>query len=148
MNSNVKLLDEALSSLCQPILVDNPILAIDSVLSDDKFTRVVSTDKNSLSLVIDFSESGVDVHIDGSSEVFSWGRAYIEGHSSKIVELFCILLASNVEVQSYGENYKKIIFIDVSSGVYLKQVKVFDGLFINPFKKNTKTFLAKCRAQK
>jgi len=142
MNHNVKFLDEALTCLDKAAVTENPLFEIDTDFSCDDFTKIHSIGGDSISLTMDFSNDGIDIHLNGASEVFSWGKDYIENKSSEVVKMFMVLLASNVQVDSYGDSYKKIVFKDVSTNKILKEMKVFDGFLVNPFKKDKKLFSA------
>lgn len=142
MNQNVKLLDEALARLHRATVAEDPLFEIDADFSSDEFTRIKLVDSASISLAIDFSNDGINVHLNGASEVFSWGKDYIENQSGDIVKMLIVLLTSNIQVNSYGDSYKKFVFKEASTNKILKEMKVFDGLLVNPFKKDKQLFSA------
>ena len=142
LNHNVKFLDEALAYLHKATVSESAFFKIDSDLSDEYFTRIRSVSRTAIPLVIDFSRDGIDVHLSGASEVFSWGNGQIENRAGEIIQMLLILLTSNIEVISYGANFKKFIFREAYTDKVLKEMKVFDGLFVNPFKKDKQLFFA------
>lgn len=137
MNHNVKLLDRALECLEEPILTKNIFFETDPNYVGDDFTRVYSVVEESISLVIDFSLAGIDVHLQESSEVYSWGCDFIETNPNKVVRTLVMLITSKVEVESCSDKIKKFIFRDALSDKIVDVTKVIDSVFVNPFKKST-----------
>lgn len=141
LNEKIALLDNVLLSIGQPLVLDNPIFLIDR-MSDGNFTRVLINKDGAVSIIFDFSDDGVDIHVDGSSEVFSWGYSFINENVSKVYELVRLLLISSVEIKTYGGKIKIIKFKNSISGEIEFSVKVFDGIFINPFRQKNRNYLA------
>jgi hypothetical protein len=141
MNHHVIVLDQALTLLHKKTVLENPLFEIDADFYNDDFTRI-RAGESANPLIMDFSDDGIDVHLNGVSEVFSWGIVDIEEKTAEIIQMLVILLTSNIQVNSYGDNYKKFVFKEVSTDKVLKEIKIFDGLFINPFKKNRLLFSA------
>ncbi|MDP5211193.1 hypothetical protein [Microbulbifer sp. 2205BS26-8] len=146
MNNNVKLLDHALVDLGQSEVEESPLFQVDTEFLGDDFTRVHSVSNTSIPLTIDFLNDGIEVHLGGASEVFSWGRDYLEKRSDEVLKILTLLLVSNIQVVSHGDSYKKFVFKEASTNKVLKEVKVFDGFLVNPFKKCEQLFPAIIRS--
>jgi len=139
LNDKVTMFEKVLIGLGCPKLSKSNVFKVDEC-SDVYFSRVILKEKDTILLTLEFSKSGIDIHLDGSSEVFSWGNEFIENNLDEVLDVMKIILTSEIRVESYGKAMKKFCFIDADKKITLLEFKVFESLFINPFRKAVKTF--------
>jgi hypothetical protein len=136
---NILMLDHVLTSLNLPPVRENPIFEVDD-LSDENFLRIFLKDRKLISLVFEFSESGIDVHLDDFSEVFSWGSSFLEENKNTVSVLLKNILVCKIEVLSWDNKIKVFLFRDFEKDVVLHKIRVIESVLINPFKKDRKLF--------
>lgn len=138
----IKLFDDLLVSIGQPITSSNPVFTIDEEMSCENFTRIFINKNKCVSLVFDVSLDGINIHIDGSSEVFSWGNDFIRNSYFRVCEILKIILISDVEIKSFGRGFKIIKFKKIASNQIIFSIKVFDSLFANLFNTSVRSYPA------
>ncbi|MEM9101597.1 MAG: hypothetical protein AAGB12_04685 [Pseudomonadota bacterium] len=141
MNNNVNIFNKTLKNLGKVGVLESCLFKIDDNFPDDDFTKIYSIGSDSIQLAMDFTNDGIDIHLNGASEVFSWNKSHIKNNTDEIIKTLNIVLTSSIQVDSYGNNYKKFFFKEVSTNKTIKKISVFDGLFINFFKKEKNFFL-------
>ncbi|ALZ74865.1 hypothetical protein [Rheinheimera sp. F8] len=147
MNNNIEVLNDALALINEIKLPENKLFVVKNDFHGDNFTRVECSITNKAHLIIDFSNGGIDLHIDGASEAFSWGTELIKKERKLIIDKFVMILTSKIRVISYGKSYKEITFESCEKNITHEKLRIFDGLFFNPFRKKIKcypAFIEKC----
>jgi hypothetical protein len=142
MNNYTEILNDALILLNEMTLPENKLFVMSSDFSGDDFTRVQCSIINKLPLIMDFSKEGIDLHIDGASEVFSWGQDFIRKERKTVIDKFVMILTARVCIISYGKCYKKITFESCEKDIVIERLRVFDGFLFNPFGKVKKCYPA------